>query len=255
MIQIHVPQDTGLNHPGKRLSRRTLLFSLAGAPLAASVARAASPEAGTTPSARAYELPPLPYPYSALQPHIDERTMRLHHDRHHATYVTRLSEALAKHPELRNKKPHDLLRDLESVPEEIRTAVRNHGGGHVNHTMFWQIMKPRGGGEPTGPIATAITSAFGSFDTFKQRFNEAGERQFGSGWVWLTRTRDGKLQITTTPNQDSPWMTGDFPVMGNDVWEHAYYLKYQNRRADYLKAWWNVVNWGEVNQRLRQADP
>ena len=196
------------------------------------------------------ELPPLPYAYNALEPHIDEQTMRFHHDKHHATYVTNLNAAIAKYPQLKSQSVEKLLRDIKSVPEDIRTTVRNNGGGHDNHSMFWKIMKPNGGGEPTGALASAINSTFGSFDNFKKQFNEAGTKRFGSGWAWLVRTKDGKLQITSTANQDSPFIEGNYPIMGNDVWEHAYYLKYQNRRADYLNAWWNVLNWDEINKRF-----
>lgn len=206
-----------------------------------------------TPKQSPIELPPLPYAFNALEPHIDAQTMQFHHDKHHATYVKNLNGAIEKHPELKGRSVEQLLRDLNSVPEDVRTTIRNNGGGHVNHSMFWRIMKPNGGGEPTGAIASVIKQNFGSFDKFKTQFNQAGEKRFGSGWAWLVRTRDGKYQITTTPNQDSPLMEGSYPIMGNDVWEHAYYLKYQNRRAEYLKAWWNVVNWDEVNQRLEQA--
>jgi Fe-Mn family superoxide dismutase len=205
-------------------------------------------------TATAHEVPALPYPYNALEPHIDEQTMHLHHDKHHAAYVTKLNAAIEKHPELGSKSPEDLLRNLNSVPEDVRTMVRNNGGGHVNHTMFWKIMGPKKGGNPTGAIAGVINKSFGSFDAFKEKFETAGANQFGSGWVWLVRTRSGEFKITSTPNQDNPVSNGDFPIMGNDVWEHAYYLKYQNRRPDYLKAWWNVVNWDEVNNRLAQAD-
>jgi len=201
-----------------------------------------------------HEVPPLPYDYNALEPTIDEQTMHLHHDKHHAAYVTNLNKALEQHPELGDKSAEDLIRDLNSVPEDIRTAVRNNGGGHVNHTMFWQIMSPGGGGEPTGAIAEAINEAFGSFDAFKTQFNDAGAKRFGSGWVWLVRGGDGKLQITSTANQDNPLSEGSFPILGNDVWEHAYYLNYQNRRPEYLGAWWNVVNWDEVNKRFEQGN-
>jgi len=201
----------------------------------------------------AHEVPPLPYDYSALEPTIDTQTMHLHHDKHHLAYVTNLNAALEKAPELQSKSAEDLLRDLNSVPEAIRTAVRNNGGGHVNHTMFWKIMAPNAGGDPSGEIADAINSTFGSFATFKEKFNEAGVKQFGSGWAWLVKDKDGKLAITSSPNQDSPLSQGQFPILGNDVWEHAYYLKYQNRRADYLKEWWNVVNWTEVNRRLKEG--
>ena len=179
----------------------------------------------------AHEVPPLPYDYSALEPTIDTQTMHLHHDKHHLAYVTNLNAALEKAPELQGKSVEDLLRNLNSVPEAIRTAVRNNGGGHVNHSMFWKIMGPNAGGEPTGEIADAIKSTFGDFNTFKEKFNDAGVKQFGSGWAWLVKGSDGKLAITSTPNQDSPLSQGQFPVLGNDVWEHAYYLKYQNRRA------------------------
>src|SRR5947209_18257127 len=201
----------------------------------------------------AFEVPPLPYDYTALEPHIDEQTMHLHHDKHHQAYVTNVNAALEKHPELANKSAEELIRDLGSVPEDIRTAVRNNGGGHVNHSMFWQIMGPNGGGEPTGPIAAAINEAFGSFDQFKTQFNDAGVKRFGSGWAWLVRGRDGKLAITSTANQDNPLSDGAWPILGNDVWEHAYYLKYQNRRPEYLNAWWNVVNWAAVNKRLQEG--
>ena len=201
----------------------------------------------------AHEVPPLPYDYSALEPTIDTQTMHLHHDKHHLAYVTNLNAALEKAPELQGKSAEDLLRNLNSVPEAIRTAVRNNGGGHVNHSMFWKIMGPNAGGEPTGEIADAIKSTFGDFKTFKEKFNDAGVKQFGSGWAWLVKGADGKLAITSSPNQDSPLSQGQFPVLGNDVWEHAYYLKYQNRRADYLKEWWNVVNWTEVNRRLKEG--
>lgn len=201
----------------------------------------------------AHELPPLPYDYNALEPHIDEATMKLHHDKHHQTYITNLNAALEKHPELGNRSPEDLIRNLDSIPEDIRAAVRNNGGGHVNHTMFWQIMKPQGGGAPTGAIADLITQTFGSFEEMKKQFNEAGAKQFGSGWAWLVRSADGKLQILSTANQDNPLSQGHFPILGNDVWEHAYYLKYNNRRPDYLNAWWNTVNWDEVNRRFEQA--
>jgi Fe-Mn family superoxide dismutase len=241
-----IPSPTGL-------SRRGFLLSIAGATAAATTTPALLERADAAVQSGAYELPPLPYDYGALEPHIDAQTMRLHHDRHHAAYVRNLNEALAKHPALKARPPEDLIRNLAGLPEDIRTTVRNNGGGHVNHTLFWKIMKPGGGGPPTGPLAAAINSQFDSFDNFRRRFNEAGERQFGSGWVWLVRDRGGRLRIVTTPNQDSPWTSGQYPVLGNDVWEHAYYLKYQNRRADYLKAWWNVVNWAVVNTRFQSA--
>ncbi|HVJ07116.1 MAG TPA: superoxide dismutase [Acidisarcina sp.] len=200
----------------------------------------------------AYELAPLPYDYAALEPYIDEATMKLHHDKHHQTYVTNLNAAIEKHPELASKTAEDLLKNLSAIPEDIRTAVRNNGGGHVNHTMFWALMKPKGGGDPTGKIADQIKKDFGAFEDFKKQFNETTAKQFGSGWGWLV-FEGGKLKIVTTPNQDSPLSNGLYPVLGNDVWEHAYYLKYQNRRADYLAAWWNTVNWDEINKRLQKA--
>lgn len=200
-----------------------------------------------------HELPSLPYDYSALEPHIDTQTMQIHHDKHHAAYINNLNAALEKHPDLQDKSAEELIRDLNSVPEAVRTAVRNNGGGHVNHTMFWEIMGPNGGGEPTGAIADAINESFGSFDALKQQFNDAGVKRFGSGWAWLVRTSDGKLQITSTANQDNPISEGNYPILGNDVWEHAYYLKYQNLRPKYLEAWWNVVNWEEVSRRFEQA--
>ncbi|MGI8968066.1 MAG: superoxide dismutase [Chloroflexota bacterium] len=199
-----------------------------------------------------FEVPPLPYAYNALEPHIDEETMHLHHDKHHQAYVTNLNAALEKHPEFQNQSAEELVTNLNKVPDDIRTAVRNNGGGHVNHSMFWEIMKPNGGGAPTGAIAQAINEAFGSFDAFKQQFNDAGTKRFGSGWAWLIRGRDGKLTIISSANQDSPLIEGAKPILGNDVWEHAYYLKYQNRRPEYLNAWWNVVNWDEINRRFQQ---
>ena len=198
----------------------------------------------------AHELPALPYDYSALEPFIDTQTMKLHHDMHHGAYVKNLNAALEKYGNLQSKKVEELLRDLNAVPEDIRTTVRNNGGGHVNHTMFWKIMKPKGGGDPSGPIAEAIKKSFGSFKDFQTKFNDAGAKQFGSGWVWLVGKSNGELQVISTPNQDNPISQGLFPIMGNDVWEHAYYLKYNNRRPEYLAAWWNVVNWDEINRRL-----
>ncbi len=202
----------------------------------------------------AFELPPLPYDYNALEPYIDTQTMQLHHDKHHQAYVTNLNAALQGQSEhLTSYSVEDLVRHINEVPENIRTAVRNNGGGHVNHTMFWQIMKANGGGTPTGDLASAIQQAFGSFDNFKAAFNDAGVKRFGSGWTWLVLNRSGQLQVISTANQDSPLMDGLYPVMGNDVWEHAYYLKYQNRRPDYLNAWWNVVNWDEITRRYQQG--
>jgi Fe-Mn family superoxide dismutase len=200
----------------------------------------------------AFELPPLPYDYAALEPTIDEATMKLHHDKHHQAYVTNLNGAVEKHSDLGKKTPEELIKNLDSVPEDVRTTVRNNGGGHVNHTMFWQIMTPKGGGNPTGNIASQIQTDFGGFEDFKKAFNDAAAKQFGSGWGWLV-WKGGKLAVTTTPNQDNPLSQGLYPILGNDVWEHAYYLKYNNRRPEYLGAWWNVVNWAEVNKRFEQA--
>ena len=200
----------------------------------------------------AFELPPLAYDYAALEPYIDEATMKLHHDKHHQTYVTNLNGAIEKHPELSNKSPEDLLEDLSAIPEDVRKVVQNNGGGHVNHTMFWEIMKPHGGGDPTGEIGEQIKSDFGGFEDFKKLFNETTAKQFGSGWGWLV-FEGGKLKIVTTANQDNPISQGLYPILGNDVWEHAYYLKYQNKRPDYLAAWWNTVNWEAVNKRFAEA--
>jgi len=201
----------------------------------------------------AFELPPLPYDYNALEPYIDTQTMQLHHDKHHQAYVTNANNALQGYDQFASMSVDDLLRKINQVPESIRTALRNNAGGHSNHTMFWNIMKPNGGGQPGGDLANAIQQAFGSFDAFKTAFNDAGTKRFGSGWAWLVLDSSGKLQVISTANQDSPLMDGLYPVMGNDVWEHAYYLKYQNRRPDYLNAWWNVVNWDEVARRYGQG--
>ena len=213
-----------------------------------------------TPTPGAITLPPLPYAYNALEPYIGEETMRFHHDKHHAAYVRNLNAALDKYPNLKNRSVEDLLRNLNRVPSDIRKAVRNNGGGHVNHSMFWKIMKPNGGGEPTGALADAINDSFGSFEAFKQEFNSAGGSRFGSGWVWLVISDDDdddddnpRLKVITTPNQDSPLMEDQYPIMGNDVWEHAYYLNYRNRRGEYLQAWWNVLNWDEISQRYAQG--
>ena len=198
----------------------------------------------------AHSLPPLPYPFDALEPHIDKQTMEIHHGKHHQAYVNNLNAALEKHPDLQSKSVEDLIRSINTVPEDIRTAVRNNGGGHANHTLFWQIMGPNAGGAPTGAIGDAIQGTFGSFDAFKEQFAKAGVGRFGSGWAWVI-DQGGKLAIESTPNQDSPLMEGKKVVFGLDVWEHAYYLRYQNRRPDYIGAWWNVVNWAEINKRLR----
>lgn len=200
----------------------------------------------------AFQLPALPYPNNALEPHIDALTMEIHHDRHHNTYVTNLNAALEKAPELQDKSIEELLSDLNAVPEAIRTAVRNNGGGHANHTLFWEVIGPNGGGAPTGALAAAIDSELGGFDKFKEDFAAAATTRFGSGWAWLS-VKDGKLAISSTPNQDSPISEGATPLLGLDVWEHAYYLNYQNKRPDYIKAFWNVVNWEEVGKRYESA--
>ena len=198
----------------------------------------------------AHSLPNLPYDAAALEPPIDAQTMQIHHGKHHAAYVNNLNAALEKHADQQGKSAEDLIKNLSAVPEDVRTAVRNNAGGHVNHTMFWQIMGPGKGGAPSGAIADAINGAFGSFDTLKEQMNKGGAGRFGSGWVWLVDS-GGKLVVESTPNQDNPMMDGKRPIFGIDVWEHAYYLKYQNRRPDYLAAWWSVINWDEVNKRLK----
>jgi Fe-Mn family superoxide dismutase len=199
----------------------------------------------------AYEVPPLPYDYAALEPHIDEQTMRLHHDKHHQAYVDKVNDAL-KGTEFEDKPIEEVIRNLGQVPEDKRTAVRNNGGGHLNHSMFWETMSPDGGGAPDGDLAGAIDDAFGSFDAFKEQFEAAGVGRFGSGWAWLV-VDGGSLKITSTANQDNPVTDGQTPILGNDVWEHAYYLKYQNKRPDYLKAWWNTVDWSKVGERYSAA--
>ncbi len=206
----------------------------------------------------AHTVPDLPYDKAALEPHIDARTMEIHHDKHHATYVTKLNGALEKYPELADKPIETLLADLGAVPEDIRTAVRNNGGGHYNHSLFWQIMGPGAGGAPEGPLAAAIESDLGGFDAFKSALASAGANQFGSGWAWLSVDDSGKLVVSSTPNQDNPLMKGvaavtGTPILGVDVWEHAYYLNYQNRRPDYIEAWWNTVNWSKVAERYAAA--
>ncbi len=200
----------------------------------------------------AYELPELPYAYDALEPHIDKETMNIHHTKHHNTYITNVNAALEGHDDLASKSVEELIADLDAVPESIRTAVRNNGGGHANHSLFWQLLSPNGGGNPTGALAEAIDSKFGSFDEFKTKFENAGKTRFGSGWAWLI-VSNGELEVVSTPNQDSPVMEGKTPILGVDVWEHAYYLQYQNRRPDYLAAFWNVVNWEEVSKRFEAA--
>ncbi|HEX5504112.1 MAG TPA: superoxide dismutase [Thermomicrobiales bacterium] len=201
----------------------------------------------------AYELPPLPYSKDALEPHIDAQTMEIHHDRHHGAYVNNLNNAVQNHPNLSSMSVEDLMRNINQVPENIRTAVRNNGGGHANHSLFWQVMSPSGGGQPSGALGDAINSAFGSFDAFKTQFGQAAATRFGSGWAWLVADNGGNLSVISTANQDSPLMEGKTPLLGVDVWEHAYYLKYQNKRPDYVAAWWNVVNWPEVAKRYQAA--
>ncbi|MED4908840.1 superoxide dismutase [Brevibacillus centrosporus] len=200
----------------------------------------------------AHQLPALPYAHNALEPHIDAQTMEIHHGRHHATYVNNLNAALEAHADLQDKSVEELISNIDALPEGIRTAVRNNGGGHANHTLFWEILSPNGGGAPTGELADAINAAFGSFDNFKAEFAKAATGRFGSGWAWLVAD-GGKVAITSTPNQDSPVMEGKTPILGLDVWEHAYYLKYQNKRPDYIGAFWNVVNWDEVSKRFAAA--
>ncbi|HYF91927.1 MAG TPA: superoxide dismutase [Symbiobacteriaceae bacterium] len=201
----------------------------------------------------AHQLPPLPYDYAALEPHIDETTMRIHHDKHHAAYVNNLNAALETNATLADRGIEDLLRNISQVPEAIRTAVRNNGGGHHNHTLFWEIMTPGGSKAPTGALADAINTTFGSFDAFKEQFSKAGATRFGSGWAWLVVNKEGKLAVYSTANQDSPLMEGDTPILGMDVWEHAYYLKYQNRRPDYIGAFFNVINWDKVAEKFAAA--
>jgi len=212
--------------------------------------RASDLFASVLPAEDTFTLPPLPYGFDALEPHIDAKTMEIHHDKHHAAYVKNLNEAVAKAPELKGKSITDLLTKLDSVPEPVRMAVRNNGGGHFNHTLFWTLMTPKGGGEPSGAVAKAIDGQLGGFPKFKEAFGKAATTRFGSGWAWLVAGKGGKLSITSTPNQDTPISEGLVPLLGLDVWEHAYYLKYQNRRPEYVAAWWNTVNWEEVNRRL-----
>jgi superoxide dismutase, Fe-Mn family len=203
--------------------------------------------------AHPFQLPDLSYPNDALEPHVDARTMEIHHDRHHKAYTDKLNEAIGKYDEWHGKEIEDILRDIDRLPDDIRTAVRNNGGGYANHNLFWEIMGPDGGGEPGGELGDEIRSTFGSFDAFKQKLSSAAAGQFGSGWGWLVVGPGGGLKVYATPNQDSPYMNGDTPILGVDVWEHAYYLKYQNKRPDYLAAWWNTVNWDAVAQRFAKA--
>jgi len=218
-----------------------------------SVANLANAQSAATPSGP-FKLPPLPYSFDALEPHIDARTMEIHHDKHHAAYVTNLNKALAEFTDLGNKPVEELLKGLNALPEKVRTAVRNNGGGHYNHTLFWQMMKKDGGAEPKGELAGAIDKAFGSFSGFKEKFTEAATKVFGSGWAWLVSSTGGPLSITSTPNQDTPLSNSmSIPLLGLDVWEHAYYLKYQNRRPEYIAAWFKVINWDFVSERFAKA--
>ena len=210
-------------------------------------------QSADTPPDGPFKLPDLPYAYDALEPHVDAETMKIHHDKHHAAYVNNANKALAGHPDLAKMSVEDLIAHLDEVPDEIRAALRNNAGGHANHSMFWLMMKPGGGGEPKGDLAEAINDSFGSFEDFKKQFSATATKIFGSGWAWLTLTPDKELVIESTPNQDSPLMNGGHPLLGLDVWEHAYYLKHQNRRAEYIDAWWNVVNWDYVAQRYKEA--
>jgi Fe-Mn family superoxide dismutase len=243
------------------LNRRNFLIILGAATGTAALnnftGSAIAQSTQTTPptdgNSQPFMLPPLPYAYNALEPHIDAETMKFHHDKHHATYVKNLNEAVNKYPELKNRSVEDLVKNFDSLPKDVSTKIRNNGGGHLNHTMFWEIMGPNGGGEPKGAIAQAINKNFGSFSAFQKEFNDAGKNRFGSGWAWLVMDKNKQLKVISTANQDSPLMEDLFPIMGNDVWEHAYYLKYRNKRDEYLKQWWNVVNWDEVDKRYQKA--
>ncbi len=201
----------------------------------------------------AFTLPPLAYPYNALEPHIDARTMEIHHTKHHQAYINNVNNAIKGKADLESKSVEELIANMNAIPEDIRNVVRNNGGGHANHTFFWSIIGPKAGGQPQAQVAAAINQAFGSFDAFKEKFAQAATTRFGSGWAWVTVSKDGKLEISSTPNQDSPLMEGKTPILGIDVWEHAYYLHYQNRRPDYIAAFWNVVNWQEVEKRYSTA--
>lgn len=243
------------------VNRRNFIILLAAAASSVTVGSlpaaaqglAASSKTEKKPVNNTFQLPPLPYDYADLEPYIDAETMRFHHDKHHAGYTKKLNAAVNKYPRLKTMSAEELLRNLPSLPEDIRETVRNNGGGYVNHKMFWEIMSPNGGGKPTGNLAAAINETFGSFKKFKKEFEATGGKRFGSGWVWLVRNNQGKLQVINTPNQDSPLLQGMYPIMGNDVWEHAYYLKYHNQRGEYLNQWWNVVNWDEVANRFARA--
>lgn len=237
----------------QNLTRRSLMANGLGVLGATAGLSLLNPRPATAALAEGYTLPPLPYAFNALEPHIDARTMEIHHDKHQQAYITNLNNALKDHPNLQGMPIEKLIGDLSAVPEAIRTAVRNNGGGHYNHSLFWQLMTPSGGGEPTGNVAKAITSELGGLAAFKEAFGKAAATRFGSGWAWLSVGKDGKLAISSTANQDSPISEGITPVLALDVWEHAYYLKYQNRRLDYIAAFWNVVNWAEVDKRYEMA--
>jgi Fe-Mn family superoxide dismutase len=238
-----------------RLSRRTFLgAAIAVASVARRRTRASESELADSQSVD-HVLPKLPYAYDALEPYIDKQTMTIHHTKHHQTYVAKLNAALAGHSNLIRRSADELIAHLDEVPESIRTAVRNHGGGHANHSLFWQVMGPNGGGEPKGELASAIQATFGSFANFREQFTTTASNVFGSGWAWLSVAEQGKLEVESTANQDSPLSLGHAPLLGLDVWEHAYYLKYQNRRADYVAAWWNVVDWSKVAKRYETATP
>jgi Fe-Mn family superoxide dismutase len=229
------------------LTRRQWLRTAGAGSAALALAPLAAPAADTP---QGFTLPPLPYPFNALEPAIDTRTMEIHHDRHHKAYVDNLNAALAKHPDWLRKPIEEIIRNLNQVPSDVRTAVRNNGGGHYNHSLFWTFMGPRAGGEPTGPLGDAITQNFRSFAAFKTEFKDKAMKQFGSGWAWLVQTDGGKLAVMSTPNQDSPLTDGQKPILGIDVWEHAYYLKYQNNRGGYVDQWWSVVNWKTAGERF-----
>jgi Fe-Mn family superoxide dismutase len=235
------------------LNRRDVLRAGVGAASLAFADKFLVSHADAAQPAGLFTLPKLPYATDALEPHIDARTMEIHHGKHHQTYIDNLNKAVAEHPELQQKRAVTLLREIDQAPEAVRQTVINNAGGHVNHTMFWQMMAPGAGGEPSGDVAKGIDQAFGGFDAFKTQFSDAAVKRFGSGWAWLVVGDGGKLEVVSTANQDSPFMTGQHPILGVDVWEHAYYLKYQNKRADYVQAWWNVVNWDYVNELYGQA--
>jgi Fe-Mn family superoxide dismutase len=249
-----------MDAPAKYLRRAALRVRLAGvmkrsvlALLVFLTPLVAPAQPGDAPPSGPFKLPDLPYAYDALEPHIDTETMKIHHDKHHAAYVNNANKALADHPDLAKMDVYQLVAHLDEVPDEIRTTLRNNAGGHANHSLFWFMMKPGGGGQPSGELATAIDEAFGSFDEFKKQFTAAAMKVFGSGWAWLIITPDGEMAIESSPNQDNPMMNGGKPLLGLDVWEHAYYLKNQNRRADYVDAWWNVVDWDYVTGRYKEA--